>query len=372
MRRAALFAVLLLALPASAAARAFSPLGRPGPPLDVPAASLQKALVCQPAVSTSAKQPVLLVPGTTLTPQANYSWNYERALDSLGIPWCTIELPEAATGDVQIAGEYVVYAIRRVHALSDRKIEILGFSQGGMVPRWALRFWPDTRAMVDDDIGLDASNHGTQDSQYCELIKTCPAAFWQQRASANFIAALNSFAETFAGISYTEIYSRMDEVVTPNLDDSGSSALHTGDGRISNVRVQDVCPADVSDHLAMGSYDAVGYTLALDALTHAGPADPKRIGRGICTQAFQPGVNPASFPTDYARYLAAVGAGAANAKTLSAEPPLPCYVFADCAASQPAQGVRGVRETHHRARRRHARHRHRHGSRRHRRAAFAG
>ena len=104
-----------------------------------------------------------------------------------------------------------------MHSAAGRKIGVLGFSQGGMVPRWAFRFWPDTRAMVDDDIGLDASNHGTQNSEFCAAVKSCPAAFWQQRASAEFIKALNSFKETFAGISYTEIYSRNDEVVTPQL-----------------------------------------------------------------------------------------------------------------------------------------------------------
>jgi hypothetical protein len=213
--------------------------------------------------------------------------------------------------------------------------------------------------MVDDDIGLDASNHGTQDSEYCKTTKSCPAAFWQQAASSNFIQALNSFKETFAGISYTEIYSRTDEVVTPNLDDSGSSALHTGDGQIANARVQDICPADVSDHLAMGSYDAVGYALAIDALTHAGPADAKRIDAAVCAQPFQPGVNGATFPADYAAYLAAVGAGAGAAKQINAEPPLACYVFADCpvaaqqvAANKKASAKRKAAKKHKRKKRR--------------------
>jgi hypothetical protein len=344
MRLATTFLTLaiLLALGAgSAAARDFAPVDRPGPALSVSDATLAKAFVCEPAVSTSTTPPVLLVPGTTLTPQSNYAWNYERSLDALKIPWCTIELPEAATADIQVAGEYVVYAIRHEYAMSGRKIGILGFSQGGMVPRWALRFWPDTRPMVDDDIGLDASNHGTQDSEYCNTTKSCPAAFWQQRASSQFNKALNSFAETFAGTSYTEIYSRADEVVTPNLDDTGSSALHTGAGQIANVRVQDICPADTSDHLAMGSYDAVGYALAIDALTHAGPADAARIPASVCAQPFQPGVNPATFPSDYAAYLAAVGAGGSKAKMISAEPALACYVFADCpTAAQRAAGVK--------------------------------
>ncbi len=30
-------------------------------------------------------------------------------------------------------------------------------SQGGMIGRWATRFWPDTRQMVDDIVGLAPS-----------------------------------------------------------------------------------------------------------------------------------------------------------------------------------------------------------------------
>ena len=326
-------ALALAALGAAPAlARDYAPLDRPGPPLDVPAATLQGALACTDGVAQGGREPVLLVPGTELTPAPNFSWNYEPALAARGIPYCTIELPVDATGDIQVAGEYVVYAIRRMHELSGRRVQIIGFSQGGMVPRWALRFWPDTRAMVDDDIGLDASNHGTLDSEFCPAVANCPAAFWQQRASSPFIAALNSGAETFAGISYTEIYSHLDEVVVPNADGNSSSSVHGGSGAITNVAVQRICPADISDHLAMGSYDAVGFALALDAVDHAGPADPARIPASVCATPFGPGVDPLTFPADYAAYLAAIGQGAKNSAYIAQEPSLRCYVFADCPA----------------------------------------
>jgi triacylglycerol esterase/lipase EstA (alpha/beta hydrolase family) len=345
------------AQPAAAATRAYAPVGRAGPPLSVPEAQLAKNLVCK-RVRAGGREPILLVPGTALRPSENFSWNYERAFDALGFPYCTVELPDSALDDVQVAGEYIVYAIRRAHALSGQKVQIIGFSQGGMVPRWALRFWPDTRALVDDDIGLDASNHGTQAAEYCPSVSSCPAAHWQQMASANFIAALNSRQESFPGVSYTEIYSHTDEIVVPNFDDSGSSAIHGGGGAIRNVGVQDICPADTSEHLAMGSYDAVGYALALDALTHAGPADPARIAATVCAQPFQPGVNPATFAADYAAYLGAVGNAEGNAKQVPAEPALKCYVFADCAAgTTPSGGVRGKRVAHHRKAQRKRRHR---------------
>ena len=99
------------------------------------------------------------------------------------------------------------------------------------------------------------------------------------------MGALNSLAETFAGIDYTVIFSRTDEVVVPNFDSSGSSSLHTGGGTIANIAVQQICPNDISEHLAMGSYDAVGYALAIDAFTHSGAADPSRIPATVCARA---------------------------------------------------------------------------------------
>src|SRR5205823_3096896 len=110
-------------------------------------------------------------------------------------------------------------------------------------------------------------NHGTVDA-VASCQSSCAPADWQQATGAHFIDALNSGVETFAGIDYTVIFSRTDEIVVPNTDSSGSSSLHTGSGNIANIAVQQICPNDTSEHLAMGSYDAVGYALAADAFTH--------------------------------------------------------------------------------------------------------
>ena len=83
--------------------------------------------------------------------------------------------------------------------------------------------------------------------------------------------------------------------IIESTSQTGSSSVHGGGGAITNVAVQEICPTDASDHLAMGTYDAVGYALAIDALTHVGPADPKRIDPTVCAQPFQPGVDPATY-----------------------------------------------------------------------------
>jgi len=158
----------------------------------------------------------------------------------------------------------------------------------------------------------------------------CAPAIWQQRTNSAFIAALNSYQETFPGISYTEIYSQNDEIVVPNLDEQGSSSVHNGGGTIANIAVQEVCPGHVADHLAMGSYDAVGYALALDAISHPGAAEAARINRAVCLEPFQPGVNPATFATDFANYTNMIATTDATYPHIESEPPLKCYVTASC------------------------------------------
>jgi triacylglycerol esterase/lipase EstA (alpha/beta hydrolase family) len=322
------------AAPDAARAADFAPPDTPGPALSVPQGDLDAALTCSASgVDAATRAPVLLVQGTGATAKDNWSWTYEPALDQLGIGWCAVDLPDHATGDVQRNGEYVVNAIRTMHARAGRPIAIIGHSQGGMVPRWALRFWPDTRAMVDDLIGFAPSNHGTtQASAVCR--DGCSAADWQQSDSSQFMKALNSSAETWSGVSYTNVYTRTDEVVQPNLDDHGSSSLHTGDGRITNVATQDVCPANVYEHLSIGLVDPVAYALAVDALGHDGPAEPARIDPLTCAQILQPGVNKATVARDAA--AATADYAGYQAKDVPEEPPLACYTTASCPPAAPA------------------------------------
>ena len=301
----------------AAVAGGYAPLNQPGPPLGVPAASLAASLTCTSNVGTSSERTILLVPGTTLTPPVNYDWNYERAFTANAMPWCAVTLPENAMGDIATAGEYVVNAIRAVATRSGHTVDILGFSQGGMVPRWALRFWPDTRALVDQYVALDPSNHGTLDA-YPVCAAGCAPAFWQQQSGSHFLAALNSGAETFAGISYT----------VPNLPVDSSSSLSTGAGTIANISVQSICPTDASDHLAMGSYDPVGYALAIDSFSRNAVAKASDVPLSVCTSLVQPGVDPSTFATNYAMYLAYVANTIATTPFVSAEPTLPPYVYA--------------------------------------------
>jgi hypothetical protein len=324
------------------AATAYAPLDRPGPKLSVPSAALAAALTCSGPLTNATIEPVLLNPATGVTPDQNYSWNYERAFTAQHRPWCAVTMPHHTLDDIQTAGEYLVYAIRTMHARAHRRIAILGHSQGGMSMRWALRFWPDTRSMVGDVIGMAATNHGTSAPAPCRVgVTSCLPADWQQAAGSKFISALNSRTETFPTISYTEIYTHTDEVVVPNSNDATAVSRLRPASNVTNVATQNICPFDIYEHLAIGTVDPVAYALVMDALTHAGPAAPSRISRSVCTKLYQPGVDPANAQM-YLQILAGVpgllsvslpDVNLVGAPEVRAEPALRCYVFAGgCAA----------------------------------------
>jgi triacylglycerol esterase/lipase EstA (alpha/beta hydrolase family) len=339
--RVLLGASLLLAAavvsPATAAGSPYAPLDRPGPRLSVPVATLKAALQCSGDFTHGSLEPVLLSPGTSATPEQNFSWNYERAFTAQHRPWCAVTMPHHTLGDIQVAGEYLVYGIRTMHAMAHRRIAVVGHSQGGMSMRWALRFWPDTRRMVDDVVGMAPTNHGTTGGGSCVEGRTsCVPAVWQQAASSHFIAALNSLAETFRGISYTNEFTHTDEEVQPSdTAATASASLHTGGGAITNVAVQDLCPNDVYEHNLNGTVDPVTYALVMDALDHPGPANPTRVPSSVCTQQYQPGIDPAN-PQNYLQPVQLVpaiasllvpGVNLVGAPETPSEPPLRCYVF---------------------------------------------
>jgi triacylglycerol esterase/lipase EstA (alpha/beta hydrolase family) len=311
---------------AAAADAQFAPVDRPGPALSVSNDRLDGALSCTANVGRG-RQTVLFVPGTTVNPREDYSWNWFHALDKLGRPYCAVTLPFNTTGDTQIASEYVVSAIRTVFARTGRKVQVLGHSQGGTEPRFALRFWPDLRAKVDDYVAFAATNHG---SPFIHPLCTpsCTPALWQQIDGSNYIRAMNSYQETFAGISYTQIYTHLDQFVQPNLDNHGTTSL-SGPGEITNVATQDVCPANTAEHIAVGTYDPVAYALAMDALDHPGPANPSRVPTSVCSEVFMPGVDPRTFVANLTDTYNQIMISLTTDPRVDAEPAPKAYTMAE-------------------------------------------
>jgi triacylglycerol lipase len=276
----------------------------------VPIETLDAALECSggpDAPDGSGRgEPVLLVHGTAVTREQNWGWGYWPALRSAGFEVCWVQLPEQATGDIQLSAEYVARAVEVMAERSGEKVDVIGHSQGGLSPRWAIKYFA-SGAMVDDYVGFASPNHGSAAAdRRLDQGRDCPAACWQMRRESDFIAALNAGDETPGDVSYTNIFTTNDELVIPYTSSRLAGA--------KNVLIQDTCRGRPIDHFLMAG-DAVTWELAIDALTHEGGADPERLRGLTCLKLALPGAT-LDWPED---------PGAGGAVAVDSEPPLKPY-----------------------------------------------
>jgi len=260
-----------------------------GPALRVSQELLGTALSC-PASFSGTHEPVLLIHGTAGTGEA-WSWNYVKVLSGHGYDVCTVTLPDYAREDMQLSTEYVVYAIRNMAERAHGKVDVIGFSQGPLEPRWAIKWWPDIRERIDDLVLMAGVSHGfTETEAFCS--SSCIRPFWQMKPDSKFLAALNSGDETPGDVSYTSVFSRTDQFVWltgGKADPWTDSASLQG---AANIAIQDICPGRHAEHF-QALYDAAYYAVVIDALAHPGPADSGRIDRAACLQSAMPGVDAA-------------------------------------------------------------------------------
>jgi hypothetical protein len=171
-------------------------------------------------------------------------------------------------------------------ARSGRPVNVVGVSQGGMLPRWALKWWPDVRSLVGDVVGLAPDNHGISPALAGVCSSPCPPATRQQLPGSQFLAALNGGDETPGRLSYSVISSATDVNVPP------PSPSLVGERDDSNTQVQEICPGREVDHVHI-QYDAVAIALVIDALGHGGPARASRISGTTCAKKFADLIDPA-------------------------------------------------------------------------------
>ncbi len=240
----------------------------------------------------------------------------------MGYSTCTVALPDAALGDIQVASEYVVYAIWTIAQRSHERLDVIGHSQGGIEPRWALKWWPGLRRVVNHYIGLASPNHGIYAADACADSGKCWPAVWQMAQNAKFIEALNRGGEAPGPTSYTDIYSETDDLVEPAFPDP-TAALVQGPN-VANVSVQDVCPGRYVNHGGM-LVDAVVFHLVMSTMENAGPLMASRVPVTDCTQTFMPGVPPHEAVTGNASIYTDAAQAFYDHPGTTSEPPLAPY-----------------------------------------------
>ncbi len=151
------------------------------------------------------------------------------------------------------------------------KVDLVGHSQGGMMPRYYINFLGGG-AKVNDFVAFAPSNYGTTLDGITELAtllgvagqingplsSVCAACVQQEQGSA-FLGGLNA-APTVPGVHYTVIESVDDEVVTPYRN-----AFLPAAANVTNITVQNQCVLDGSDHLEIAA-DPIAMADMLNAL----------------------------------------------------------------------------------------------------------
>lgn len=305
------------------------------PAFETDQSTLDASLICT-GFDHPDKPPVLLVHGTFTAGWEQYDWSYGPVLESMGFDVCTVTYPDRGFGDLQISAEYVANAIHRIHEQSGRKIAMIGHSQGALMPRWALKWWPSARDLVEDFVLHAGPNHGTSQAggnplfSLLQGITGIPAAFYQMGSDSLFEEALNAGDETPGDVDYTSIYTLFDELVQP-VTPVPTAALDWGlnNPKVSNILLQDVCPLLLADHVTIGITDATTFALTVDAILNDGPADVARAGGAdLCLlPILVPGVSlPPTFLLDMAGLLPMeIENGLLDPHLASEEPPLKPY-----------------------------------------------
>lgn len=256
------------------------------PALTVAADRMAAALHCPWKPTKGGKQPVLLVTGTGFTGEEAFLLG-AGPLSQLKRPVCYVDFPYRTTGDVQISVQYLVAAIKSVNKAAGQKIAIFGISQGALLPRWALTYWPSLRTKVSDVIAVAGTQHGSNIIGPCSVSKPCIPAEWQQLAGSNLLKAINAEPdETPGSTSWTTVRTSTDEVVQPQTGANPTSSLKGA----SNILIQSVCPGRTRSHVG-SALDSVTFAAFLDAIGHSGPAVVSRLPKTVCATGYAPGTS---------------------------------------------------------------------------------
>ncbi|MET8858467.1 MULTISPECIES: alpha/beta fold hydrolase [unclassified Streptomyces] len=181
------------------------------------------------------------------------------------------------------AAQLQVFVDKVLAATGAAKVDLVGHSQGGMMPRYYLKFLGGA-AKVNALVGLAPDNHGTTLNGFTKLLPYFPGAedllttatpgLADQIAGSAFMTKLNAGGDTVPGVHYTVIATKYDEVVTPYESEylSGSD--------VHNVLLQNLCALDLSEHVAIGVFDRIAYHEVANAL------DPAHASTTNCASVF--------------------------------------------------------------------------------------
>ncbi|AHI02087.1 hypothetical protein KALB_8730 [Kutzneria albida DSM 43870] len=182
-----------------------------------------------------------------------------------------------AIGDIPTtARQFAAYVDKVLAATGTSKVDVVGHSQGGMMPRYYLKYLGGA-SKVGALVGLAPSNHGTDLSGLVHVVQALPGgntfvaalcqACTQQEFNSGFIKDLNAGGDTVPGVRYTVVATKTDEVVTPYTSSFLSGA------NVVNTTLQNYCAIDGTEHIGI-TYDRIAIRLVRNALDPSSARTP--------------------------------------------------------------------------------------------------
>ncbi|MDO0928410.1 alpha/beta fold hydrolase [Streptomyces sp. TG1A-8] len=181
------------------------------------------------------------------------------------------------------AEQLSAFVDRVLTATGAARADLVGHSQGGMMPRYYLKFLGGA-AKVNALVGIAPDNHGTDLSGLTNLLPYFPGAeglieattpgLADQITGSAFLTKLNAGGDTVPKVHYTVIATRNDEVATP------WRTQYLSGPDVRNVLLQDLCPLDLSEHVAIGLFDRIAFHEVANAL------DPAHATATTCASVF--------------------------------------------------------------------------------------
>ncbi len=239
--------------------------------------------------SRAHPRPVVLVHGTFANQSNNWA-SLSPLLKNNGYCVFTFNYGAPALGGFaygmgpieRSAAELAVFVDQVMLRTGAEQVDLVGHSQGGMMPRYYLNFLGGGRR-VHHLVALAPSSHGTTFLGLVDLsrffgisglVDRLLAGFCvscvQQEAGSDFVKKMASVPDTVPGVHYTVIASRYDEIVTPY-----ESQFLSGPN-VRNITIQDVCALDNDGHAGL-AWDHIALNEVLNAL------DPGRSVSVPCT-----------------------------------------------------------------------------------------
>ncbi|MBF6157808.1 lipase [Nocardia cyriacigeorgica] len=256
---------------------------------------------CKP--TAQHPRPVLLIHGTWMNAYngfaymgqpikdagfCTFTFNYGRSNLLEGGGLGSVLPGVMGTGYIQdSAKQLAVFVDRVLAATGASEVDIVAHSQGGSMSNWYTKF-EGGAAKVKNLITYGATHHGTSLDGIGALGRAINNlgidilgfieifvghAGIQQTIGSDFVNQLNANGDTVAGVDYTIVGSRYDEITNPY----DLTFLKPGPGAtVRNITLQEGCEQDISDHLTM-MYSPRALSIALNAL------DPVQFPQLQCT-----------------------------------------------------------------------------------------